>query len=264
MMISDNYLIINPCTSAVLTLKREMSYCTQLWCIVYMQLGRHSKSASGEQCTQFEVLAGVHTPAWIYMIPYFFEFFKQSKTGGINIPLPQPGSFGVGLRCAVLWYLEDTSAPQEETQQFLSDHSIQQSDVSSSLSLLQQVFHLQEHRWRGKRHQNSLNSHFLRYVSCMHADRKVLLVCSAFLYPFCIFTGGLILRLRLANMTASSQHLILKMWRLMYNSNLPSSTFTMEHAHIQFMANFQYCSAFLTKGWNCAIVIKVCNVRGQL
>jgi len=125
MMISDNYLIINPCTSAVLTLKREMSYCTQLWCIVYMQLGRHSKSASGEQCTQFEVLAGVHTPAWIYMIPYFLEFFKQSKTGGINIPLPQPGSFGVGLRCAVLWYLEDTSAPQEETQQFLSDHSIQ-------------------------------------------------------------------------------------------------------------------------------------------
>ena len=257
MMINDKYLIVNPCTSAVPALKREMSYCTQLYTHSLALKKCHRWTMNmvfGSSWSPYSSM-NIHSTIY-YWILQAVKNWRHQHTSSTAWVIRS----GVVLCCPVISGGHFSSSRGNSTMSKWPLCTAEWCFVFPK----QQVSHLQEHRWRGKRHQNSLNSHFLRYVSCMHADRKVLLVCSAFLYPFCIFIGGLILRLRLANMTDSSQHLILKMWRLMYNSNLPSSTFSMEHAHIQFMTNFQYCSAFLTKAWNYAIVIKVCNVRGQL
>ena len=56
------------------------------------------------------------------------------------------------------------------------------------------------------------NSHFLRYISRMHADRKALLARSVILYLSLVFTSDLILWL--ASITRSSWHLMLKMWHV--------------------------------------------------
>ena len=56
----------------------------------------------------------------------------------------------------------------------------------------------------------------------MRADRKALLTCSAILYPFLDFTGGLILRL-IGN-SPLLWHLMLKMWWLLQCALLCSSS----------------------------------------